>query len=102
MEITNLVVVPAYGRDYTRGIDAVDAWDAGVDFENVTVGIRGRYVSCRNESALAENGVNSVEIRYAERRKHAVIKIPEVSPAMREGPRGFLESGGDPDGESED
>jgi hypothetical protein len=68
-----LIVVPAYGRDYTREDAVLAAWEGGADFENVTVGVRGRYVSCR--SPLAEHGVTSVEIRYADLRELVIVPV---------------------------
>lgn len=75
MEITTLVVVPAFSRDYASEADAVAAWRDGKDFENVTVGVRGRYVSCR--SALWAGGVTSVQIRYAGKRECVIIPVEQ-------------------------
>lgn len=75
MEITNLVVVPAYGRDYASEAETVAAWRDGKDFENVTVGVRGKYVSCRDP--LWAGGVRSVEIRYAGTRELVIIPVEQ-------------------------
>ena len=72
----NLIVVPAYGRDYASEDAVLAAWEGGADFENVTVGTRGRYVSCR--SPLAEHGVSSVQIRYAGQREFVVVPVAQL------------------------
>lgn len=66
--MSNLItVVPAYGRDYTNGSDAIIAWNEGKDFRIQSVGHRydGSYCSIRD-------GIN-VAIRY---NKLAEIAIP--------------------------
>lgn len=64
-----LVVVPAYGRDYKTKAAVLADWEAGKDFENATVGVRGRYV---NKAGLPPAW--GVEIRYANQAKTLVIE----------------------------
>lgn len=63
-----MTVVPAYGRDY-KSAKAVKAdWEAGKDFEAVSIGASG-YVN--KEGA---KGVGSVTIRYAKLTKCIVVQ----------------------------
>lgn len=67
-------VVPAYGRDYKSKAEAIADWEAGKDFSLEGYG-GGGYVNI--ESARQE-GIKTVNIRYARKTKVAVVK---VSPA---------------------
>ena len=64
-----LEVVPAYGRDYKSQREVREAWEAGKDFQILSVGSHGTYV---NKGDLPD-GVK-LEIRYAKRMK--VIILP--------------------------
>jgi hypothetical protein len=63
-----LIVVPAYGRDYKSAKEAATAWLRGDDFQISDVSSRynGRYCSCRDPIIP--------HIRFNERRQVVTVR----------------------------
>ena len=61
----NMILVPAYGRDYDTSLDVQTAWNAGKDFKIADVSSRwdGRYTSIRDYDASSPEWQGSY-IRY--------------------------------------
>ena len=70
-----LVVVPAYGRDYTTAHAARAAWSENRDFRIVSLSDHGRYV---NKSDVLKYGqhLRGIEIRFNRRFDVVVISNP--------------------------
>jgi len=66
-----MTVIPAYGRDYTSGTDALSDWKNGKDFRIVSIGPHyGQYTSIRD-------GHESITIRFNRLRSAIYWKRPE-------------------------
>ena len=71
--MTYYELIPAYGRDYRTGKDAVQDWEDGKDW-------RGDYqlgFSLLNRQSLVDGGLVpcTVNLRYDKNRKVAVVKL---------------------------
>jgi hypothetical protein len=45
-----ITVGPAYQRDYRNKAEVLEDWNSGKDFEILTVGINGKYMSVRDKT----------------------------------------------------
>lgn len=64
-----MVLRPAYARTYTRKEQALEAWNAGLDFQSYN----GPYTSKNESDTLKAMGYSSVEIRYGKRNEKAIV-----------------------------
>jgi hypothetical protein len=79
-----LILVPAYGRDYTTASEVKTAWDANKDFQIASVGLdSGRYINKRDTETY---GIEAGSyIRYKRLEELTFIGVweePEVDDAM--------------------
>lgn len=70
IEENDLVISPAYGRDYKSAKDAISDFVVGKDFKMESIGHGGMYCSIRD----FEKGVE-VLIRYSKLTKVTVCKV---------------------------
>lgn len=66
----SIELVPAYGRDYTSKMAVQEAFDAGQDFEVVSL-FGGNYGRYANNADLKD--VRTIQIRYGKLMKVHVI-----------------------------
>lgn len=71
---SKIVVVPAYGKEYTSDREVQEAWESGEDFQ-----IAGSRAYLNIEDAQG-TGIRWVNIRYDNNRKVHVIKLASSSP----------------------
>lgn len=69
--MSNLHLIPAYGRDYKSKADVLKDWNADKDFTVSGYGGSG-YI---NKSGAQQAGVTSVNIRYKQLRSVCVVKV---------------------------
>lgn len=71
-----LTVVPAYGRDYTNGKEAVKDWEAGKNFivSNVFDRYDGKPI---NKADALRAGIREVMIRYMQDRRTVLVAVKE-------------------------
>jgi hypothetical protein len=71
-----LTIIPAYGRDYTSAIDAINDWVAGKDFRIADISCRwdGSYVDISQTDALLADGCTALRFRFNQLRD--VTEIP--------------------------
>lgn len=74
--MATLTVSPAYGRDYTKRADALQAWQDGKDFRIEGFGhYAGAYVSSRDAGQLRADGYDSISIRFKKLTQQAFIDL---------------------------
>jgi hypothetical protein len=58
------IVTPAYGRDYENGADALEDWNANMDF--ILQNVNDKYVGkpCNKQDLLTYSKYSHVNIRY--------------------------------------
>lgn len=84
MNLTNyspakpLIVVPAYGSDYTNGLDALEAWRRHKDFriQDISSKYDGAYINARDaEASLTDPSarVGAVKIRFNRKANFVIV-----------------------------
>lgn len=68
----NIVVTPAYGRDYKSKKAVIEDWDKDLDF---TVEPSGRYVNKQQTDQLLKTGITHIEFRYAHKTKLIILNL---------------------------
>jgi hypothetical protein len=59
--MTQILIIPAYGRKYLNKEDLLKDWDSGKDFKLCG----GPYLSVRDIYKLKEDGISTVNFSYA-------------------------------------
>lgn len=72
-----LTVVPAYGRDYKTGQEAIGAWNASKDFQirDMSSKDNGRYCGIGESDAIQKEGYDSIKIRFNKLRDVAIVEL---------------------------
>jgi hypothetical protein len=70
--MNQLILTPAYGRDYKSAKEVAAAFAADKDFQVATIGYGGGYT---NRADLLNLGVQTVNIRYNKLRNVVVIPV---------------------------
>ena len=75
--MSTLILIPAYGRDYTSAAAAIADWQRERDFRISDVSSRwhGSYIGIADHPALLDSGITSVTLRFNQLRNTAQVQL---------------------------